>query len=84
MGKRLTWKEMQERYPDKWVFVKNAEKDGPDIISGEVISVCDDDGYGNQCVEFIKSGIKFDKERTTHDWFGGGIIHAENVTISIE
>lgn len=83
MEKRLTLNELKEKYPAKWVFLKNAEMDGPNIISGEVICVCDDEEYSSKWIELIKSGIKFNKLRTTHEMYGG-IINAENVTITLE
>ena len=37
MEERLTFEEMKKRFPGKWVFVKNADADGPNIRSGEII-----------------------------------------------
>ena len=39
---RLTWDEMVSTYPDQWVAVKDAEMDGADIISGEVVAAKSD------------------------------------------
>ena len=46
MEERLTFEEMKKRFPGKWVFVKNADADGPNIRSGEIICVCGDEEYG--------------------------------------
>ena len=35
---RTTWDEMVEKYPDQWIAVKDAEMDGADIVSGEVVA----------------------------------------------
>lgn len=83
MAERMTFEEMKEKYPGKWVFVKNAEADGPNVLSGEIICVCSDDEYGNKMVEMLRSGIDFKKFRTTHDFFGG-LIYAENASTTIE
>ena len=32
-GERMTWDEMVEKYPDRWVVVKDAVMDGPDVLS---------------------------------------------------
>lgn len=84
MEERLTFEEMKKKYPDRWVFVKNAEMDGPDVISGEVICVCDDEEYADKWIELINAGTAFNKVRTSHWMLGGGIINAENITITIE
>ncbi len=41
--KRITWQEMVDKYPDMWVAVKDAEMDGPDILSGVPVDVKSDD-----------------------------------------
>lgn len=48
MKERLTWKEMVQRYPNKLVFVENAELRGSDIISGDLICACTDDEYSQK------------------------------------
>ena len=83
MSERLTWEEMVEKYPDKWVFVKNAELDGIDIASGELICACTDKECGKKVSELVDAGVRFYHARTTHDIFGG-FINAENVTVTIE
>ncbi len=35
---RLTWDEIVKKYPDLWVAVRDAEMDGADIVSGEVVA----------------------------------------------
>lgn len=82
MKERLTWEEMVQRYPNKWVFVENAELRGIDIISGDLICACTDDEYSKKAVELIRAGIDFRHVRTTEgNW--GGYVNAKNVKISI-
>ena len=83
MEERLTFEELKKRFPGKWVFVKNADADGPNIRSGEIICVCGDEEYGDKMVEMLRSGIDFKKFRTTHDFYGG-FIYAENAATTIE
>ncbi len=43
MGERMTWEEMVSNYPDRWVVLKDTEKDGPDVVSGILVAVKTDD-----------------------------------------
>lgn len=83
MGKVMTWEQIKEKYPDRWVFVKNYTMDGADIASGEIICVCTDEEYPSTAIKIMDSGIDFSKERTTHEDFGG-FINAENATFTLE
>ena len=47
MGERLTWEEMVKRYPNKWVVLKEVERDWPDVISGIVVDAVSDDEIGD-------------------------------------
>ncbi|MBQ7507151.1 MAG: hypothetical protein IJT05_07475 [Lachnospiraceae bacterium] len=42
---RMTWEQMVEAYPDKWVAIRNPIMDGehPDILEGDVVTVLSDD-----------------------------------------
>lgn len=44
MDERLTWKEIKEKYPHKWVLLYNTEfnESGSNIISAILVSVTDD------------------------------------------
>ena len=43
MDKPMTWNNMVEEYPNMWLAIKNAEMDGPNIITGIVFAVLTDD-----------------------------------------
>ncbi|MBQ9550259.1 MAG: hypothetical protein IJU87_05545 [Lachnospiraceae bacterium] len=43
MGERMTWEEMVSNYPDRWVVLKDTDKDGPDVLSGVLVAVKTDD-----------------------------------------
>ena len=78
---RLTWDEMVEKYPDQWIAVKDAEMDGADIESGEVVA------YENDMEDFIDFRIK---NRHTYKFCRTsvedipGIIMSTNFGIKIE
>ena len=40
---KMTWDEMVQEYPEQWVAVKDAEMDGPDIVSGILVAAKTDD-----------------------------------------
>ena len=42
-NKRMSWDEMVKEYPDRWVVIKNAEMNGPGIVSGIIVTVKTDD-----------------------------------------
>lgn len=73
MDKRESWQYMVEHYPNMWIAVKDAEMDGPDIVSGIIYAVIPDDeiiGYENQ---HRKDGLTF---RRTKGGFSNGPIRA--------
>ena len=78
--KRMLWEEMVKAYPDQWVVVEDAEMDGPDIISGIVISVKSDDEIIPFRTANQKKGYRF--YRTSEGEFYG-IIDAD-FSISID
>lgn len=67
-NERLTWAEIVEKYPHKWVGVADAELEGGNIRSGIVKYVDDSD------TEIFERQIKFgdvETEYTTPDDFCG-------------
>lgn len=69
MEERMTMEEMIDRYPDMWVAIKDAEKDGPNIMSGILYAVLSDDEIGDFEEEHLGQGLTF--FRTTEgDWDG--------------
>ena len=77
--RRMTWNEIVEAYPDKWVVVKDAEMEGPDVISGIVVEVLSDDEIGNYRIENCDK--EYEYRRTTEGYFNG--ITGSSIIISV-
>ena len=80
MGERLSWDEMVSRYPDKWVVVDDAEKDGPDVLSGILVAVKTDEEIGDYQADNFRKGYDF--RRTTEGAFNG--ITGSDIVISVD
>ena len=65
---RLSWSEMVSIYPDQWIAVKNAEMDGADILSGEVVVAKSDREIRKYRLHNSQSGLVF--RRTSEGDFG--------------
>lgn len=64
---RLTWKQIQEKYPDQWVAledVKYLDDDGCNVESAVVVCAMSDDDYIKSRLSFIRSGKDYQYERT--------------------
>ena len=68
---RLTWDEIEKQYPDQWVAIKDAEMDGADIISGEVVAAMPDREMRKFRISHFDSGYVF--TRTSDGDFDGYI-----------
>ena len=66
-GKIMTWEEMAEVFPSKWVYVTGYEMDGPDIVRGKLIGVVTDEDNGDMCQYCEDNGIDYIRSRTTDD-----------------
>lgn len=66
-GKMMTWKEIVEIFPSKWVYVTDYEMDGPDIIKGKIAGVVTDKDNGSMYVYCRDYGIDYVRSRTTDD-----------------
>ena len=80
MGKRLTWDEMVSQYPERWVVLKDTEKDGSDVVSGILVAVKTDDEIIPYESENMRKGYEF--WRTTEGEFYGLI--DSNISISVD
>lgn len=69
---RMTWDEMVFGYPDQWVAVKDAEMDGADIVSGEVVAHLPDREMREYRIKHFHSGLVF--MRTTDGLINTGFI----------
>ena len=77
---RITWDEMVRKHPDKWVVVKDAKMNGPDIISGVVVAVLSDD----EITDYRLKNTRHDYEfcRTTEGEFDG--IIDSDISIAVD
>lgn len=67
-NERLSWKQIQERYPDQWVAldaVKYLNDDDCNVDSAIVICNMSDDEYINKRLSFIRQGKDYQYERTS-------------------
>lgn len=67
MGKRMTWAEIQEKYPEQWVALDEViylNNDGCNVESAMVICVMSDDEYIDKRLDFIHNGMEYVYERT--------------------
>ncbi len=78
--KRMTWDEMVTAYPDKWVVVKDAKMDGPDILSGVLVDVQTDDMIDQY--ELDNWGKGYECRRTTEGFWNG--ITGSSIVISVD
>lgn len=67
----MTWKEMKERYPSKWVMVETTEGTMPNIKAGIVRYVADDNEIDDIWVKCLDEGLNYDKKRTKMEAFSG-------------
>ena len=76
MSEKLTWKEMNEKYPDRWLILRDTVRErGADIFEGTVIGVYTDDEIEDVIVNLISSKQRFDKVRTTPGNFPGAVFY---------
>lgn len=68
---RMSWEEMVKAYPDQWVAVKDAQMDGADIVSGEVVAAMPDIEMHEFRIGKRKSELVF--RRTSEGDFNGYI-----------
>lgn len=66
IGKRYTWKEVQETYPGKWVRMHNCTLGwGYSIVDGILLGVYNDGETEKIYLEIIDSGSEDRLDRTT-------------------
>ena len=76
-GKMMTWKEMVEIFPSKWVYVTDYEMDGPDIVKGRIVGVVTDEEDGDMYIYCRDNGIDYMRSRTTEGFVSGFNIISE-------
>ena len=78
--RRMSWSEMVNNYPDQWVAVRDAEMNGPDIVSGILVAVKSDDEIEDFQLQHFDDGLRY--RRTTEGFFNG--ITGSSVVISVD
>ena len=61
----MTWEEIRQKYPDRWVALTNYKKQGPRIIEAVPVRVCREKEMFDTEMELDKEGIDFLWRRTT-------------------
>lgn len=61
----MSWEEIKKRYPDRWVAISDYKKDGPFIIEGIPVEVCEERDMYDAEVALKQKGIPFVWRRTT-------------------
>lgn len=67
MTERLTWKQIQGRYPDQWVALEDAkylDNDGCNVESAVVVCAMADENYIQSRLGFVRDGKDYQYERT--------------------
>ncbi len=70
MGERLSWEEIRDRYPDKWVVLRDCEwKNKSNIKSAVIIDTCEDEEISQRRIQSRKNGDGLIFRRTTEGMF---------------
>lgn len=56
---KLTWQEIVDKYPDKWVALSDVEFDNTEVKSGVVKASCTDSEVASLFMEFKSKGINY-------------------------
>lgn len=68
---RLTWKEIEVKYPNSWIAMDNVKFDGGDICEADIVDVLTDDTIGHYRVTHVENNYVYD--RTNLEELGGFI-----------
>ena len=80
MGERMSWDDMVSAFPERWVVLRDTEKDGPDVLSGILVAVKTDDEIIPYEEANLRKGYEF--WRTTEGDFYGLV--DSNLSISVD
>lgn len=67
MQSRMTWKQIQTKYPDQWVALEDVayiNNDGCNVESAVVVCGMSDEDYVGKRLLFIHDGKNYEYERT--------------------
>lgn len=79
----MTWEEMVEKYPGKWVIVKKTKGNASTVEEGIVKYVATDDEMPDIWVRCLRAKCGYDKFRTTLEPFMG-VVDGVNFEITAE
>jgi len=65
LQEKLSWDEIVEKYPDRWVALTDYDMDGVTILAGRVCAVCKDTDRLDEEIRLINEKITFKWRRTT-------------------
>lgn len=65
IGKRYTWDEAKELFPDKWVAFSDYELNGSVVKSGIIQAVCDDSEMSKEAIRLKENHCSVIWDRTT-------------------
>ena len=80
IGERMSWDDMVSAFPERWVVLRDTEKDGPDVLSGILVAVKTDDEIIPYEEANLRKGYEF--WRTTEGDFYGLV--DSNLSISVD
>ncbi len=78
---KMLWTDIQAQYPGKWAILADREMNGADIVSAELIDICDDDTVASKKAASKKAGDGYWFMRTTTTPVPA-YIHVENAIFS--
>ena len=61
----MSWNEIQKQYPDRWVALADYKKDGPLVLEGVPLEVCEERDMYDAEISLRQKGIPFIWRRTT-------------------
>lgn len=79
----MTWEEMKQRYPSKWVVVETTKGEMPNIEEGVVKYVANDDEIDDIMIKCHQKGFYYNKKRTKMEAFSG-IVDGIDFSIDVE
>ena len=74
MANRVSWSEIERKYPDMWAFMTNVKRDHGVVVDCELICVVPFSKMADTMVQLKQKGISFERERTTESMTTTGVI----------
>ena len=61
----ITWEELQNQYPDKWLILDAQYGSEGELAGGEIIEICTDKTIDDAIIKYNKMGKEYIHVRTT-------------------